>query len=509
MFVSIVALLLAPLVACNKSSSSGARDPGIDPDKPAGMEFTGVRPVAGKPGDQMNLTGSNLSASVASELDFGSVATPVTVTSASTATFVMPEGLGLGLKTATARVSGSDAGKVALVATSATNSLPIIISDRSQVCSDVTYINAAGDQDTGTRDCSGGGSPDPAPTPDAYNIRKGKTISGVAGKLFTTCQNRVNRDIFEMSAGSNMGYARVTNIRDGRIFRLSGIVGDPINLIRDGNLMKPVGTSHPLVSKRVGSSIDGEQYVTSLTVRESSGQSSSTYVADNDADEIAIRVTSMAPATLELSGANCVDGVGADCFDIVVADNQRDPWDTIDDLNGDTPSARAFTPADSSPYEPFQDNLCGYVEGSTPSGAIATWKDNTLSDAGQAGSCIGNAANCAMKDLLTGVTWFKGDGAVKNWYEAVYYCSTLTTSGKVWRLPTQKELMVAYANTIRNTIGSGTVQEYNQQWWSSTTDSTNPVNGWTVNLATGATASRLKSTSPAIAKALCVRSDDP
>lgn len=508
MVASIGALLLAITAACNKSSSSAARGPGVDPSKPEGMEFTGVRPIAGKPGDQMNLTGSKLSASLAPVLDFGSVSAPVTVTSDSAATFVMPDGLGLGLKTATARVSGSEAGTVSLVATSATNSLPIIISDRSQVCSDVTYINAAGDQDTGTRDCSGGGSSEPAP--DGYNIRKGKTIAGVAGKLQTVCQNRVNRDIFEMSGGINMGYARVTNIRDGRIFRLSGIVGDPINLIRDNNLIKPVGTSHPLVSKRVGSSIDGEQYVTSLTVRESSGQSSSTYVTDNAANEIAIRVTSMAQATLELSGADCVDGVGPDCFDIVVADNGRDPWDTIDDLNGDNPSgARAFTPADSSPNEPFQGNLCGYVEGSTPSGAIATWKDNTLSDAGQAGSCTGNAANCSIKDLLTGLTWFKGDGAVKNWYEAVYYCSTLTTSGKAWRLPTQKELMVAYANTIRNTIGSGTVQEYNQQWWSSTTDSTNPLNGWTVNLATGATASRLKSTSPAIAKALCVRSDAP
>ena len=142
-----------------------------------------------------------------------------------------------------------------------------------------------------------------------------------------------------------------------------------------------------------------------------------------------------------------------------------------------------------------------------PTGGTSNWKDNTLSDSGQAATCLSNGSNCAIKDLMTGLTWFKGDSQTKSWYAAVYYCGTLSLSGKSWRLPTQKELMVAYANTIRNTVGSGTVQNYNLPWWSSTTDSTDPQKGWTVNLATGATVSQVKTTSPAVAKALCVRSD--
>lgn len=507
---SIAASLMAMSVACNKSSSSGGRE---SAEVPAGMEFTGVRPIAGKPGDELELTGNNLSGSVASSLNFGAVSAPITVTSTTTAKFVVPDGLGLGLKQATASAGGTEAGKLAIVATSATNSLPIIISDRSQVCSDVTYINASGDQDTGTRDCSagGGGSTEPVPTPDAYNVRKGVTVSGVAGKLITGCQNRVNKNIFEMRGGSSFAFARVTNIRaGGRIFKLSGIVGNRDLLVLGRIGIKPVGASHPLPPGNVAEVAN--LYISNPTVMDDSTDVergySVTYIPDNNLDEIAIRSVTSA-TTVAASGANCVDGVGPDCFDIVAWDNIPDPWDTIDDLNGDDPSGvRAYSPPYSGPDEPFLGNLCGFMDGtSAPSGSIVSWKDNTLNNSGQADSCASNPGNCGIKDLLTGLTWFKGDGAVKNWYEAAYYCGSLTLSGKSWRLPTQKELMVAYVNTIRNTVGTGTVQDYNRSWWSSTTDSTNPLNGWTVNLATGATASLLKTTSPAVAKALCVRSE--
>ena len=504
--ISIAALLAAMAVACDKSSSSSGRASIVSPDKPDGMEFTGVRPISGKPGDQMNLTGDNLNESVTTILDFGSISAPVTIISSRTATFVMPDGLGLGLKEATARVGGTDAGRIALVATSATNSLPIIISDRSQVCSDVVYINAAGDQDTGTRDCSAVTQP---PTPDAYNIRRGKTISGVAGKLITSCQNRVNKNIFDMAGGTNFGYARVTNIKDDRIFKLENIIGDPAMLIRDNVIIKPVG-KHPL-RNRSGGGNDGEFYVTQLKVTEN-GVVSTTYLTNNNAGEIAIRVPPE-QSSMVLSGADCVNGVGLDCFDIVVTNLLDDPWDTIDDLNGHDPlgssAVNAPAPPDSSPNEPFQSNLCGYIEGgSVPAGSILTWKDNTLDDAGAAGSCETNPGNCAIEDLMTGLTWFKGDGEVKNWYEAVYYCDQLNLNGKSWRLPTQKELMVAYANTIRNTVKANTAQDYNLPWWTSTTDSKVPRNGWAVNLASGETVSQEKTDKTTGGKALCVRSDN-
>ena len=498
---TVVSLVAACL---NKnSSSSQAPDSSVIEQTSTVTTVTGVRPVVGKPGDVMTLSGNNLNSAVVTSIESGAASARVSVVSPESGTFIFPEGLGLGLKEVKVMAASAQVGAFSLVANLAGNFLPIIISDAALVCSDVTYINAAGGQSTGTRACSGGsgGSVDP------YSIRKGQTVSGVAGKLIPNCQNRVNRDIFDMSGGTSLGVARVKKITSDRIFTLGKIGNAPLPMIANSTVIKPVGSGHRLPISdyfNINTSVlDGNPPAISTTFVPYVDDATSLW-------EVALMAPNGGGLTVVLSNAACdeTDSIAtndADCFDIVIANNNRDVWDTIDDLNG--PSSLAIP--DSSPYEAFPASLCGYIDGgSLPAGAVVSWKDNTIDNAGVASSCFATSSNCALKDLTTGLTWFKGHGnlTAENWYEAVYYCSTLALNSRSWRLPTQKELMAAYVDTIRNTVGTGAVQNYNTGWWSSTSDSTNPTKGWHVNLATGATASGLKSLSAN--KSMCVRDAD-
>ena len=508
---TVVSLVAACL---NKnSSSSSAPDSSVIEQTTTVTTVTGVRPVVGKPGDVMTLSGNNLNSAVVTSIESGAASARVSVASPESGTFIFPDGLGLGLKEVKVMAASAQVGAFSVVANSAGNFLPIIISDAALVCSDVTYINAAGGQSTGTRACSGGAGGSGASV-DPHSIRKGQTVSGVAGKLIPNCQNRVNRDIFDMSGGTSLGVARVKKITSGRIFTLGQIGNAPLPMIANSTVIKPVGSGHRLSELAAyfninTSVLDGNPPAESDTIVPVVNYATNRW-------EVALKAPG-AVHTVFLSNAACdeTDSIAtndADCFDIVMADFNRDVWDTIDDLNGGlldnlpVPDSRSD---DGRSLEAFPASLCGYMEGgSLPAGAVVSWQDNTIDDAGVASSCSATSSNCALKDLTTGLTWFKGHGnlTAENWYEAVYYCSTLALNSRSWRLPTQKELMAAYVDTIRNTVGTGTVQNYNTGWWSSTSDSTNPTKGWHVNLATGATASDLKSLSAN--KSMCVRDGD-
>ena len=502
----VIGTLLSQASACLKTGSS-SNDPAVQVTNAGGpsISVTGVKPVVGKPGDVMTISGSNLNPSVSTLIQFSTATAPVTVASSESGTFIFPEGLGLGLKEATAKAATTEVGRFSLVANLTTNSLPIIISDASQVCSDVTYINAAGDQTSGTRDCSGGF----ASGADPYNIRKGKTVAGVAGKLIPNCQNRVNSAIFDMSGGTNMRVARVKKITDAGVFTLGSFGNVPRPAISNDTMVKPIGKSHPLKDSSQVPLSPAFKVSTTIRTMDINGNIVGTGLGSN---EMALMLPD-GYTTIVLSEMACdeitdqANPISTNCFDVTLQDDGiKDVWDTIDDLNGEISLASPIAVPDSSPYEAFPGALCGYVAGGgIPSGAVISWKDNTLSTSNGASTCVETSANCALKDLSTGLTWFKGTSVSQSWYESVYYCSTLALNGKSWRLPTQKELMTGYVDTIRNTIGSGTVQNYNVSWWSSTTDSTDANKGWQTNLATGATASILKSNA---ATAMCVRDAD-
>jgi hypothetical protein len=276
----------------------------------------------------------------------------------------------------------------------------------------------------------------------------------------------------------------------------------PMPSLRNTTVIRPSSvSSHPLRAQGLEFSLSADVLERDL----GTGVLGTGFPApDSLANEFALKGTG-ASETVVLSGASCDELsdpahlVSTDCFDIYTFQNIADVWDTIDDAN-----ASALYPSalpDSGAGEPFLANLCGTTAGVTSQ--LSNWRDNTLDNDGVASTCTATTSNCSLKDLTTGLTWFKGDGLNKSWYEAVYYCSTLTMAGKSWRLPTQKELMTAYVDTIRYTVANGTVSNYNLGWWSSTTDSAEPHKGWLVNLASGATDSTEKYKS--LNKALCVR----
>ena len=92
--------------------------------------------------------------------------------------------------------------------------------------------------------------------------------------------------------------------------------------------------------------------------------------------------------------------------------------------------------------------------------------------------------NGIVKDNVTGLEWQQATApGTYTWQEAINYCENLTLGGyDDWRLPTIKELSTLvdssrFSPAIDNTFFPGTVAS---QYWSSTTDTYNVANAWSV-----------------------------
>jgi len=179
------------------------------------VTVTKIRPIEAKPSDEIKLTGENFSAArnlkARLTLDDGSIKdVPLAVTDRTNASFVMPAGVGLGLKSLSiVQGQSKEVAKLGLVANTADNQLPIFIGDASEICSDKQYIDRNGDQQTGTKNCASGVTPPPACTEDgvvgcvttnnfksadmskvtASNIKKDIMIAGVTGTVTQSPDN--------------------------------------------------------------------------------------------------------------------------------------------------------------------------------------------------------------------------------------------------------------------------------------------------------------------------------
>jgi hypothetical protein len=171
---------------------------------------TKLKPITAMPGDVVTITGSDFKSN--RQKNFvkitnsrgDEVTAPATVTSDTEATFVMPEGVGLGLTAVVLESNGKQlTGSMPFVVNLAGNGLPIIIDDAAEICSTKQYIDRNGDTQTGTKNCSGGGGGStPACSADggsncvvdgttykaaavanlsAGNIKSGVTIAGQLG----------------------------------------------------------------------------------------------------------------------------------------------------------------------------------------------------------------------------------------------------------------------------------------------------------------------------------------
>ncbi len=153
----------------------------------ASASATSLKPITAKPGDIVSLTGTGFSARQKNLVKIttasgNEVRAPVTVTSDTAATFVMPEGAGLGLTSVVLESNGKQmTGAMSFVADLASNVLPILIDDVSEICSTKQYIDRNGDPQTGTKDCSGTFVDLSQLT--SGNIKSGVTINGVTGTV--------------------------------------------------------------------------------------------------------------------------------------------------------------------------------------------------------------------------------------------------------------------------------------------------------------------------------------
>ncbi|MEI6834004.1 MAG: hypothetical protein WCL28_08410, partial [bacterium] len=207
MFLTLLPALMSCEMAQNKIQASRS-----------GSEVTSISkitPIAAKPNDVVSLTGINFyeakNLKVSLELANGERATvPLAITDTKTASFTMPDGVGLGVKdvTLTQGTAQLEVLKFNLIADQADNQLPIVVGDGSTVCSDQQYIDRNGDKKTGTKNCSSGEAPPACSengsvgcvTTETYkaadltnlsasSIKSGVTIAGVTGTVTQSPDN--------------------------------------------------------------------------------------------------------------------------------------------------------------------------------------------------------------------------------------------------------------------------------------------------------------------------------
>ena len=159
-------------------------------------------------------------------------------------------------------------------------------------------------------------------------------------------------------------------------------------------------------------------------------------------------------------------------------------WDTFEDYGNNTGIPTAQPSGWSS------NNLCG----------SEMWEDAT-----QDGTC--NQTNeCIFKDKTTNLQWSYQVHSSRAWNDAVSDCDGLSLGGNTdWRLPTQKELMVAYAHGIATKQDSNWIPDMNQGFWSASHQSqiiSSARKSWMVVLEQGLTNTYSKTTN---GRVICVR----
>jgi hypothetical protein len=405
-----------------------------------------ISPLAAYPNTRIRLAGENLSqkANLFVRLPllnggfFDSILRDAT---SSTAYFNVPEGMGIGLKTARLMRGDEVLSSFSMVADQNTNTLPIIIDDQSEVCSTKQYIDRNGDVKTGTKSCDGSSG-----QPNAWDIRSGVVINGVTGKLPVSCRNGIDLTRSDIVMPSIPVNAPAVTSGDWTITDSSVVtIGSRLQLIAE--------TTAP------GGFTNGAFYFVTST-------SGSTFTVSSTNGGATISVSS--------------GGAGSMVF--LVADNSvAEAWDTIDDDFGFS----AVIPTSYSGWS--TENNCGGIEAAP--GDQNIWSDVTTTDGVTASTCALTPLNCSLKDKVSGQEWSNKMAGATTWPAAISYCDNLTYNGKTdWRLPTQKEMMTAYAHGMASTITASnwlSLVDTQNYFWSATTVSDNRYYAWSSSFGFG------------------------
>jgi len=119
----------------------------------------------------------------------------------------------------------------------------------------------------------------------------------------------------------------------------------------------------------------------------------------------------------------------------------------------------------------------------------SNWVDVTTTNGTTPSTCNATPANCTMKDTISGLQW-SNRRPDANWQGAIDHCSALTYNGvSGWRLPTDGELLIAYAHGIVSAARANWMTLANMQayFWSASSYSSDASSALLVNLGGGIT----------------------
>ena len=509
----------------------------------ASASVVSLKPISAKPGQVVTITGSGFNASQKNMVKIttasgGLVTAPVTVTSATEATFMMPEGAGLGLTSLMLESNANEmAGAVSFVADLASNALPILIIDQDQVCSTVQYIDRNGETLSGTKncaltapDCTGNAvvgcvttnsfkSADLSNLTEA-NIKFGVTIAGING-AYPSAQYRLAGADNTADLTSATFNAQVKTSQSFAWFDATGgrHLGTGDSDINSTNIILGVTVFGTDGSAQSATAIDpwdlrfgvtANGVTGKLKVNCRNGAKASwdlsqpiAPTADIDTDRLTFAGHGYSDGqTVWFEGGTAPTGLaGYQSYYVVNSDSNSFQLSSTSggaaiDL---TATGSNFTLSrknegivdlwdtiddlsrTTSPWS--EDNRCGGVETSQSDSNV--WKDVTST------TCDSALDQCRYLDKITKLEWseVQNGGVGADWGRSRLICDGLTFDGQSdWRSPTQKELMEAYNHGIYSATSAywlTSAQLSGSSIWSSTHIGATTTTAWNVNLSTG------------------------
>lgn len=153
---------------------------------------------------------------------------------------------------------------------------------------------------------------------------------------------------------------------------------------------------------------------------------------------------------------DCKNGAKIGAYDnnLAPAIGGLDKWDTITDFanGGSFPTENPWGSAD---------NICD----------SSIWEDHSkLADGVTSTTCSISSDQCVYKDKITNIMWSQLLAIDKTNSEAITYCNDITFgSYSDWRLPTQKEVMLAYVHGMISLASPNFIPNTEDLYWTSTT----------------------------------------
>jgi len=496
--------------------------------------------LVAQPASVVSFGGSHIDATIKVHIESNEIA--ITVISSTEGSFIMPA-VRAGLVDVVFKVGTTVIKTLSIISDSANDGVPIYIGAADQFCSNESYRNAAGDVVNGTMncgsapaDCGGDGligclAIAAYPAADmsravAGNILSGQTLAGVSGSATprpANCNgnfqtNCVTTNDYQSASPTNFTAA---NLKNGvSIAGLTGTYPSSGNLLTgaDSNVADLDGATFNSKLKMATSfewfAPDGTRMTASgdadlndaanIKLNTSIFGTVGTYAALSASDAWNFRAGSTVGGISGVMKANCRNGIGDNTvfnYDGSIASigntaqtggSSLDYWDTIDDSHNGGAILTSYPNANVGGGTWNSANYCTGIDTQSASDDDTNiWKDISVqtTDTTVIQAC-GASSDCVYKDQITQLWWSKSHGT-GTWAGAVRTCDALNFAGKSdWRLPTQKELMAAYAHGIRNAATTNwlatTDFSLTVPYLSATTLSTNQGRAIQVNLYSGA-----------------------